>query len=206
MPKDEWRASLRPRIEAARAALSGRDAADLARCGGLVSKGGSLELELLGQTYSIAWPQLTVSFSNGKRCPEELAILLLDYLSRADSSVPTGDWLGFQELPDGMFYRQAFQGYSGDQLTTDLRGDIERFREAALKLEGESLPIGDAAYAFRVLPHVSLAVVWWESDDDLPANATVLFDRVASAYLPTDGLAILGRMLCRTLAKAGGAG
>jgi len=204
MPKEQWRESLRPRIEAARSKLVGSNAADLVQRGGLREANGDLELTLLGRTYTIGWPELSIAFPDGSRCPEELAILILDYVIRADGSAPTGEWIGFQELPDGLFYRQAFQGYSGDQLVKDLGADGERFRRAAGTLSEEPLSLGDAGYAFRVLPQVPLAVVWWDGDDEFPANATVLFDRIAGTYLPTDGLAILGRMLCRALGKAGG--
>jgi len=211
MPKEEWRESLRPRIDAARRDLSSCEAAGVARRAGLIVReaedsGAVLDLPLLGRTYAIAWPELTIAFPDGTACPEEFAILVLDYLARSDGSTPTGEWIGFQELPDGAFYRHAFQGYSGDQLARDLSGDIDRFRRAAGTLGGEPLPMGDAGYAFRVLPHVPLGVVWWEGDEDFPANATVLFDRVAGVYLPTDGLAILGRMLCRAIAKVGDPG
>lgn len=204
MPKKAWRESLRPRIEAARRELVACDAADVARRAGLAVRNGRLDLTLLDSSYSIGWPDLSITFRDGTDCPEELVLLVLDYLVRADGSVPTGEWIGFQELPDGAFYRHAFQGYSGDRLVRDLTADIDRFRRAARALDGEPLPMGDAAFAFRVLPHVPLAVVWWDGNDEFPANATVLFDRVAGAYLPTDGLAILGRMLCGALVKAGG--
>ncbi len=204
MPKEAWRESLRPRIEAARRQLAACDAAEVARRAGLTVRNGRLDLPLLDSGYHIAWPDLSITFRDGSDCPEDLVILVLDYLVRADGSAPTGEWIGFQELPDGAFYRRAFQGYSGDRLVRDLAADVDRFRQAARALDGEPLPMGDTAFAFRVLPHVPLAVVWWDEDDEFPANATVLFDRVADVYLPTDGLAILGRMLCRALVKAAG--
>lgn len=201
MSKGGWRESLRPRIDVAKAELARSDPMELARRGGLTLYEGGLELSLLGTTYLIHWPELVAATLDGKACPEELQILLLDYLSKGDGTAPTGRFIGFQELPDGVFYRRAFQGYSGDQLVRDLNGDIVAFRRAAKKLGGDPLPMGDAGYVFRVLPHVPLAVIWWAADEEFSANATVLFDASASHYLPTDGLAILGRMLCRTLAK-----
>jgi len=204
MPKEKWRESLRPRIDAAREELALRDPDELVRYGGLARSEDRLELSLLGDSYSIRLPEFAVYSSKGTVCPEESQILFLDYLVRGDGTAPVGQWIGFQELPDGMFYRQAFQGYSGEQLVADLRGDVEAFHRAARSLEGEPVDLGDAAYAFAALPHVPLAVVWWAGDDEFPANATVLFDACAKHYLPTDGLAILGRMLCRVLAKAGG--
>lgn len=203
MPKEEWRESLQPRIDDARVKLAQHDPAELAHRGGLVRNEDGFELSLLGQTILLHWPSLVATTSDGKPCPEELQILLLDYLARGDGVGPSGQWIGFQELPDGSFYRHAFQGYSADQLVRDLGGDIASFRRAAERLGGDPLKMGDAAYRFRALPHILLAVVWWAGDEEFPANATVLFDATAGRYLPTDGLAILGRMLCRALDKLG---
>jgi len=201
MPNEATRRSLRPRIEAARAELTDCTAGELARRGGLALVDGCLTLDLLGTSYRIDLPTLVARFSDGSTCPEELQILFLDYLARGDGSDVAGDWIGFQELPDGLFYRQAFQGYSGDRFVRDLDGDIDAFRAAAARLDGTPLAMGDAAFAFSALPRVALAVVWWTGDEEFPDTATVLFDRTASRYLPTDGLAIVGRMLCRKLAK-----
>ncbi len=204
MPENGWRQSLRPRIDAARMELARHDPSDLARRGGLVSSEGRLALSLLGTDYHLRVPEMVVTSTDGTPCSEELQILILDYLVQGDGTKPLGRWIGFQELADGSFYRQAFQGYSGNQLVRDLREDVVAFRRAAEALGGEPIQMGDAAYAFRVLPNLPLAVVWWAGDEEFPANATVLFDEIADRYLPTDGLAILGRMLCRKLAKQGG--
>lgn len=199
-----WRESLHPRIEEARKALSQVDLVELAHRSGSSLQEAQLGLPLFGKIIVVRVPEF-VAFDPAKDedCPEELQILLLDYLKKGDDTQPTGRWIGFRELPDGGFYWRAFQGYSGDQLVRDLAGDIAAFRRAAKQLGGESLDIGDAAYAFRALPHLPLAVVWWAGDEEFPAKASVLFDAAASHYLPTDGLAILGRMLCRKLAKLG---
>ena len=201
MPNEEYLESLRPRIDAAVAELRSLGPSELARRGGLTRETGTLSLTVLGTTYTLDWPDLVARKPNGEPCRDDLWILLLDYLRLADGSDPTGNWIGYQELPDGAFYRHAFQSYTGDQLVRDL-GGIELFRRAAETLEGEALGIGDAGFSFRALPNVPLAVVWWAGDDEFPANATILFDEVAGKYLPTDGLAILGRMLCRALVKA----
>jgi len=199
-----WRQSLHPRIDEARKALSQTNLAELALRGGLSIGETGLDIALFGRVYAIRLPEFVVNDpSTGEDCPEELQILLLDYLENADGTAPTGRWIGFQELPNGSFYRRAFQGYSGDQLVRDLDGDVDVFRRAAEKMGGESLELGDAAYAFRALPQMTLVVVWWSGDEEFPAEASVLFDETAGHYLPTDGLAILGRMLCRKLAKLG---
>ncbi|MFH1609526.1 MAG: DUF3786 domain-containing protein [Candidatus Bipolaricaulota bacterium] len=204
MASESWRSSLRPRIAETRAALAQATLDGLVQRGGLVLHPDGMALDLVGKRYVVRWPELVVvEEATGEESPEELQALVLDYLVGADGSSPTGRWLGFRELPHGGFYWQAFQGYSGDDLARSLNGDTASFRRGAERLAGSPVALGDAAYAFRALPNVPLAVVWWQGDEEFPPRAAVLFDAVDSHYLPTDGLAILGRMLCRRLIKLG---
>jgi hypothetical protein len=128
--------------------------------------------------------------------------LILTYLATADGTTPSSRWIGFRELPAGMFYVQAFQGYSGGRLVRGLKGGIEAFRRAAEALGGEPLEIGDAGYVFTVFPRVHVALVYWQGDEEFPSQARVLFEDTAAHYMPTDGLAILGSQLVGRLLKA----
>ncbi len=202
---EEWRRSLQPSIEVARAELKGRKLAELAALSGAEYRPGELRLRLLERAYRITYPELLVyELGSGQPAPEEIQALLLDYLRRATGTPPSGEWLAFRELPEGQFYYRAFQGYSGDSLVRAFRNDLEGFKRAALALGGEPLPLGDAAFAFQPLPYIRMAVVYWRGDEEFSPQATVLFDAAAGQYLPTDGLAILGRWLCAKLIKLRG--
>ena len=204
---EEWRKSLRPRITEARAELEGRDPAELARLAGAEHHGGELRLRLFDREYRIPHPELVAyEQEGGEPAPEEVQALLLDYLRRADGTLPTGEWLAFRELEGGQFYFRAFQGYAGDSLVREIGNDLEGFRRAADRLGGEPLEFGDASFKIKVLPHLWMAVVYWQGDEEFPPRASVLFDTAAARYLPTDGLAILGRWLCAKLLKLRGEG
>ncbi len=41
-----------------------------------------------------------------------IAIVLMHYLLTADGTPPADRWLAFRELPDGLFYAQAFAGHA----------------------------------------------------------------------------------------------
>ncbi len=196
---EEWRKSLRPKIEEARAALRGVPPGELARRSGARVVGGALELEFLGATYTLTFPELVLLGPEGEAASEEEEALLLDYLVNADGTRPAGRWVGFRELPHGNFYFRAFQGYTGDELVRRL--DADGFRRAAERAGGRPIPLGDLGYEFRALPLVPVAVVWWEGDEEFPPKASVLFDATAGRFLPTEGLAIVGRLLCRKLVK-----
>ncbi len=165
--------------------------------GGRLGKNG-LELEFLGSKYLIT-PELAVFRPDGEPAHAEEEAMLLDYLRNADGAEPAGRWLGFRELPHGHFYFRAFQGYTGDELVRRL--DSAGLRKAAERAGGKPVPLGDLGYEFRPLPLIPIAVVWWEGDEEFPPKASLLFDANAVRYLPTEGLAILGRLLCRRLIK-----
>lgn len=195
-----WRRSLIPRISEAKASLARFPFSELARRSGASQKGEGLELAFFGKKYFIA-RDLTILDDEGKTAPEEIQAILFDYLLNADGIPPSGNWVGFGDLPHGTFYSQAFQSYSGDELVRRL--SFPAFKRAAEAAGGIPIPLGDAGYAFFVLPLLPLAVVWWEGEEGLPPKAVVLFDARASSLLPSEGLAILGRLLCRWLIKLG---
>jgi hypothetical protein len=134
--------------------------------------------------------------------------MLLTYLAAADGTTPSRRWIGYRELPGGMFYAQAFEGYSGRRLARELAtltatggSDLAALQRAGEALGHGTVAIGDAGFAFTVLPRIHLAVVFWEGDDEFPSQARVLFEDTASHYMTTDGLAILGSQLVDHLLK-----
>lgn len=197
--KNDWRRSIRPRIGEAQRRLLAIPAEDLARRSGFVLRGDRLEAHFFDMSIAVDLPSVVAHAADGSAIPEETQILLLDYLLTADGTVPGGRFVGFSELPGGGFYGEAFRSYSSARLIRRLDGDAAAFRSAAGKLGGEPLSLGDASFSFRALPHLALAAVWWNGDDEFPAEATVLFDQTGSLPLPIDGMAAIGRILCSRL-------
>ncbi len=201
---EEWYDKLAPVVREARETLRQVKPGKLAlRSGCERDAEGNFRLTFLWQEYAISGDDFTVRWAgSGDEAPSFFQSLILTYLVTADGTTPSSRWIGFRELPDGMFYVQAFQSYTGGRLVRELGGGIEAFRRAAEKLGGEPLEIGDAGYTFTVLPRVSMALVYWEGDEEFPSQARVLFEDTASHYMCTDGLAILGSQLVGRLLKA----
>ncbi len=195
---------LAPVVKEAQAKLRAIDRAVVAeRSGATIDPQGNLRVEFLRCEYVIDHAEWTVKrVDDGAAPPSLMQSLLLTYLYTADGTPPIDRWMGFRELPNGLFYAQAFQGYTGAVLVRDLNGDVAAFKQASEKLQGSALPIGNAACAFPVLPHLKLAVVMWSGDDEFPAQAQVLFQESAPHYLITEGLAIVGSLLIGQIVKA----
>jgi hypothetical protein len=128
--------------------------------------------------------------------------MLAYYFDVADGAPMSGEWIAFNQIPGGLFYAQAFQGYSGNELAKVFDNDSEAFIQANESLGGRREFFGNVAFSYQVLPHVPIMVVCWLGDEDFPSSYRMLFDSNAHHHLVTDAYAILGSNLTRRLIKA----
>ena len=197
-----WYDRLAPVVERARDTLHSIDPAGLVRRAGcLRAVNGTLRLALFWEDYTVRPADWSICRADTGDEPTEFTqALILTYLITADGTPPSGRWVGYRDLPDGMFYAQAFRGYAELRLAREL-GDkgLDRFRATAAALGGVPIEIGDAGYAFAVLPRVHLGAVYWLGDEDFPSRTSILFEDSAPHYMSTDGLAVLGSHLVNAL-------
>jgi len=164
---------------------------------------GQFRLPLWGQEIHLSWPDLIATDPQSSR---ELGVdqqaLVVYYFHTCDGTPLAGRWIAFSELPSGGFYAQAYQGYTGNELVRAFGDDTSAFERAALAAGGYHVPFADLAFAFPLLPRLSLLAAYWAGDEDFPASMRVLFDASAEHHLPMDVCAIAGGMLTRRILKA----
>ncbi|MBT3389638.1 MAG: DUF3786 domain-containing protein [Chloroflexi bacterium] len=164
---------------------------------------GAFKLTLWDKEVLFAFPAFSATDAhNGAELNPFDQTMLLYYFHLSDGTPQSGTWIAFTELPDGKFYTQAFQGYTGQALTQAFGNDTDAFSQAAEQLNGRREFFGNLAYSFQVLPRLSLMVACWLGDEDFPASYRVLFDASAGHHLTTDACAILGSQLTQMLIKA----
>lgn len=201
----EWYDKLAPVVSGAWEVLSMVKPSKLAmRTGCPREEDSILRVPFFWQDYLVRLSTQAVErASTGEEPSSFTKALILSYLVTADGTTPSKRWVAFRELPDGLFYAQAFRGYAENRLVRELGGDgIAALGRAAEALGGEPIEIGDAGYAFTVFPRVRIAPVYWLGDEDFPSRTSILFEDTAPHYMSTDGLAILGSRLVSTIAKA----
>ena len=62
--------------------------------------------------------------------------MLAYYFDVSDGAPMTNEWIAFNQIPGGLFYAQAFQGYSGGELAKVFGDDADAFIDANEKLSG----------------------------------------------------------------------
>ena len=199
-----WEAALLAQMDRLRAELRrlNADTVSVSVAGRL--QDGDLVLSYWGRRVHIGWPDLEVSWDDGRlACPPFDAAMVLYHLHASDGTPPAGSWISYRDLPGGSFYHQAFNGYTGRRLAAAFGSSPADFDEAALRLGGEPIrELGPSAWRFTPFERIPLGACLWPGDDELPAQATVVFDAHAGRHLPTDGLALLGSGLTGRLLRA----
>ncbi|MFU8771519.1 MAG: DUF3786 domain-containing protein [Anaerolineales bacterium] len=166
---------------------------------------GKFEFSFWGKQVSLTYPDFNASYKeSGESLPLPFWAMIAYYFVTSNGSPLAGKWVSFSELPDGRFYNQAFQGYTGRKISRAFLMSSQDFERAAQAIGGSRITFGDIAYKFKILPKVELSVVCWIGDEDFPTSYQVLFDASIVHHLPTDACAVLGSMLTGKLIKAKG--
>ena len=165
--------------------------------------GGEFRLSFWSREVVIRFPDFTGKYADtGEELNTFDLTMLAYYFDVSDGAPIAGEWIAFNQIPGGMFYAQAFQGYSGDELVKAFGNDSEAFMDVNEKLGGRREFFGNLAYSYQVLPRVPIMVVCWLGDEDFPPSYRILFDSNAHHHLVTDAYAILGSNLTRRLIMA----
>lgn len=166
-----------------------------------------------GRPHLVPHPEgEVINLATGKIAHASIAIVLWHYLLTADGVASADRWLTFRELPNGLFYAQAFAGHAEGLLAEKFGSDVAGFHRACSSLGGDRLTGApgaglappDAFYRFQAFPRLAMAVQLWEGDDEFPGRVQVLFDAAASHYLPTEDLSGVGDWLAHKISSAAG--
>ena len=199
----------------AKKALADKDPAILAEyCGASVSRDGDqvrLSFDFLGSRVHISWPGADLSRSGTpeEEIPIQQQVLLLHYLEGAWKSKGAplaGEWVAYQDVPDGMFYLDAFQRRAKIPLVSTFGEKPDLLSELARTMYGvEPIDLGDVSVSVPALPMIRLALVIWAGDDEFPPEGTILFDRNTPSYLSAEDMAWLSGMVVYPLLGAAAA-
>jgi hypothetical protein len=156
-----------------------------------------LTLDFLNKKVVINWPHITLNFggSNGE-VPVQQQVLLLHYLNGCKGLTETGEWIAYQEVPDGKFYLDAFLRRAKNPMVQGFGTQPKLLVKLAREVYGARLlDEGDFSVVIRALPMVPVALILWEGDEEFPPEGTILFDRSVSDILSAEDIAWLAGMI-----------
>lgn len=128
------------------------------------------------------------------------SIIILNYLAYAQplqESVPR--WVSLKEIPGGMIFYPAFHKTSILPLIEAFGHQAGLLTTVAPSLGGLLASSGDSSAIFKAFPEIPLCVVVWEGDEEVSANATILFDPSIVPMLHSESIIGLGMSLSSKL-------
>ena len=160
-------------------------------------RGAVFVLDFLNRRVRITWPECDISFADsGEEVPIQQQVLLLHYLLGSKGSAVSGDWIAYQEVPDGRFYLDAFLRRAKNPMVQGFGTQPELLVELARKAYGaQPFDQGDISVVVRALPRVPVALILWKGDDEFPPEGTILFDRSISDIFSAEDIAWLAGMI-----------
>ena len=189
-------------VEIGKSELLGNDPEQIAaRCGAVCVQGDHgnavLKIDFLNKAIDISWPDLVFSHrGDDSEVPIQQQVLLLHYLNLAEDVKISGEWIAYQEVPDGKFYLDAFLRRAKIPMVQGFGNHPELLVKLAKEVYGATpLDQGDLAVAIQALPRVPVALILWKGDDEFPPEGTILFDRTVSQVLSAEDIAWLAGMI-----------
>jgi hypothetical protein len=141
----------------------------------------SISVSLLADDYVVRLGERAVLHKRTGACAEEMvAVLILHYLIGIEEHGyhPSGEWISFKETSGGKLFWPAFHETVIKPLAECFQRDPERLIwRLQERLGGRMAEGGDVAVEVETFPGIFVRLVFWKDDEELPAEATILFDR-----------------------------
>ncbi len=133
----------------------------------------------------------------------DMQVILLHYLEGSLKAVqdPAGKLVSFREFEGGSLYYAAFKSRTIDFLVRTFGQKADRLKRIGEILHAEPMTTGNVGFKVKFFPKVTVAVVLWLGDEEVPTSANMLFDANAGAILPTEDISHMGGLLCLRLAE-----
>ena len=154
-------------------------------------------IDFLNKKVLVSWPELNFSTGTDKEdLPIQEQVLLLHYLNMAENIEVLGEWIAYQEVPDGKFYLDAFIRRAKNPMLQGFGNNPELLVQLAGEVYGATpLSQGDVAVRIQALPLVPVALILWRGDDEFPPEGTILFDKSVPKALSAEDIAWLAGMI-----------
>lgn len=160
-------------------------------------------VQLLMNIYEVRVIDRVVQLkSSGAIANEDMSILILHYLIGIikHGYKQKGEWISFKEVWGGQSFYPAFQDRTLRPLVESLKRDPDgQFKDLMERLGGQLVEGGDISVELVTFPEVRVRIIFWYSDEELPPDVTILFDRGLAEVITTEDIAVLLHFVAKSI-------
>ncbi len=169
------------------------------------SVGKRYMLDIWGEEYFVDCPGQRIGRVAAVHSePHEFfSLFIMYYLLSAPDCRAAREWISEKDLPGGATFFRGPHRIPTDLISSRFGNDLGAFRKCCESLGGKALDLGDAGFRFEIAPELPVAVVYWQGDEDFPADAGLLYDRSITEILPLDIVFALAVSVCSRIGFMG---
>ena len=168
---------------------------------GAVASAEGFRISFLGREYMITAGG--VETTDGRPVDVNNRSVLIYYITSEGAGEPSYDFAPLSRLTGMIAGRNDLaSGIMNSPLIREFRENYERFAAAMTKLGAEEIPAADSGkhvWRLSALPKILAQIVFYEADDEFPADIQIMFDKTAPRFLDFECLAFLSGCMIRAL-------
>lgn len=153
-----------------------------------------------GEQYSVYPNSGRIEMVQGGEEPHDyFYVFLINYLLSKKNITPEGEWISVKDLPGGVTFFRGPHEIPTRVITQTYGNDLALLKKRCEALGGTSLDLADCSYSFDIIGNVQVALLYWQGDEDFPAEAGVLIDK-SNMDTPLD---VVYALLCEVCVRVG---
>lgn len=168
-------------------------------------EGGALTLRHFGRSLAVDCATGGIAARDGQAVShnEQLNVYTLFAYCREGAAI-SGQWVPFRSVPGASPFAPAFDKGVLRPLAATFSGRIEALRRAAKALGGTPISQSDAGFLLPAFACIPMQLLFWDGDDEFPAQANLLYDRGVTGFIHVESTVTLAGVALTRLAEAAG--
>lgn len=150
-------------------------------------------------TYAVYPEQKKIQPLNGTAEPHSyFNVFLVNYLLSEKAETSTGNWISEKDLVGGVTFFRGPHKIPTELISEVFGNDLDVLRQKCFQLGGKSLDMADCSFSFDIIGSIKIALLYWQGDEDFPAEAKLLIDSSVAGLLRLD---VIFGLLCDACAR-----
>jgi hypothetical protein len=121
---------------------------------------------------------------------EKLLILHHLYFHKPDAE-NSGSMVPFRGIRECADFELAYQKTTIAPFTTYFNQKAELLKKRAIAIGGQISSYGDVSFTINAFPLIPLRFIFWNGDEELPANVNILFDKNIANFIHPESIPVL---------------
>lgn len=116
----------------------------------------------------------------------------------------SGNLVPFRQVKRVYPFERAYQQQILEPFAKRFSGHVEELKRACEKLGGIPMAQGDAGYRIAVYPYFTIAILFWDGDDEFDAQGNMLFDSNITDFVHEENVVCIAADAVYYLTQAAG--